>query len=309
MLAIVIPYYKLTFFEATLDSLDNQIDKRFNVYIGDDASPENPEELLSQYKGKFNFLYKRFESNLGGISLVKQWERCIALSDTEEWLMVLGDDDFLDNNVVKELYAFISERKYLNTDLIRFNLKAIDNIGNIIPRNFEYEKHETSQKLLKRILNPNEIITASEFVFSRKVYTDKKGFVNYPLAWFSDYATWLLFSEKSGIFNITTASVFWRLSEINISSQTNNLKEINLKVKSLFMFISFVDKSYKNDKYLKNEFITSQLNYLFYNTKIINVFDILIRQLFKFNLKFGAIIVVFFWNRVIKRIHNKKKKK
>lgn len=38
MLAIVIPYYKYTFFEATLISLKNQTDKRFNVYVGNDAS-------------------------------------------------------------------------------------------------------------------------------------------------------------------------------------------------------------------------------------------------------------------------------
>lgn len=41
MLAIVIPYYKITFFEDTLESLAHQTDKRFKVYIGDDASPKN----------------------------------------------------------------------------------------------------------------------------------------------------------------------------------------------------------------------------------------------------------------------------
>ena len=46
MLAIIIPYYKLTFFEDTLESLANQTDKLFKVYIGDDASPENPTDLL-----------------------------------------------------------------------------------------------------------------------------------------------------------------------------------------------------------------------------------------------------------------------
>lgn len=41
MLAIIIPYYKFTFFEATLQSLANQTDQRFKVYIGDDASLED----------------------------------------------------------------------------------------------------------------------------------------------------------------------------------------------------------------------------------------------------------------------------
>ncbi len=53
MLAIVIPYYKLTFLEATLLSLANQTDQRFKVYIGDDASPEDCTPLLEKYRGQF----------------------------------------------------------------------------------------------------------------------------------------------------------------------------------------------------------------------------------------------------------------
>ena len=51
MLAIVIPYYKIIFFEKTLESLAKQTDKRFHVYIGDDGSPNAPLELLKKYEG------------------------------------------------------------------------------------------------------------------------------------------------------------------------------------------------------------------------------------------------------------------
>lgn len=37
MLAIVIPNYKITFFEATSQSLANRTEKRFKVYFGDDV--------------------------------------------------------------------------------------------------------------------------------------------------------------------------------------------------------------------------------------------------------------------------------
>ena len=104
-LAIVIPYYKINFFEKTLSSLAQQTDKRFRVYIGDDASPDSPEKLLEKYQGKFNFTYKKFNDNLGSISLVKQWERCIDMMKDEEWLMILGDDDVLDTNVVEQFYT------------------------------------------------------------------------------------------------------------------------------------------------------------------------------------------------------------
>ena len=84
MLAIIIPYFKLTFFEETLKSLANQTDKIFKVYIGNDASPENPKIVLEKYENKLNFKYKKFETNLGSFSLVKQWERCIDLIEDEE---------------------------------------------------------------------------------------------------------------------------------------------------------------------------------------------------------------------------------
>jgi glycosyltransferase involved in cell wall biosynthesis len=52
MLAIIIPYYKLTFFDATLESLANQNDNRFTVYIGDDNSTESPLAVLGNYEHK-----------------------------------------------------------------------------------------------------------------------------------------------------------------------------------------------------------------------------------------------------------------
>ena len=302
MLAIIIPYYKITYFEETLKSLVGQTDKRFNVYIGDDASPEKPQKLIKKYGSQINLTYKRFDSNIGSISLIKQWERSIALSNDEEWLLLLGDDDILDVNVVEEFYSLLDGRNNSKIDLIRFNLKIINAIGDIQTNDYTYEDHESSQRFLERLFTPNETITASEFVFSRRVYKEKEGFVNYPLAWFSDYSTWLNFAENSGIFNVTSASVFWRLSKINISSKTANLYEIGQKTKSLFMFITFVDKNYKVEKSIKKKFIHNQLNYLFSYVKLINMCQILIKQMFKYNLKFTFVIVKFIVNKINKRI-------
>ena len=48
MLAIVIPYFKINFFKETLESL-NQSCKNFKIYIGNDASQDNPDALIRQY--------------------------------------------------------------------------------------------------------------------------------------------------------------------------------------------------------------------------------------------------------------------
>ena len=101
-LAIVIPYFKLNFFESTLDSLAIQTDNRFKVYIGNDYSPDDPKPLLEKYKGILKFQYVEFENNLGKKSLVKQWERCIAEVHDEDWIVILGDDDVLSKNCIED---------------------------------------------------------------------------------------------------------------------------------------------------------------------------------------------------------------
>ena len=46
-IAIVIPAYKCRFLRQTLDSIVVQTCRSFTVYIGDDASPQNRKEIVS----------------------------------------------------------------------------------------------------------------------------------------------------------------------------------------------------------------------------------------------------------------------
>lgn len=80
-LAIIIPAYKACFFREVLDSIVRQSNRDFTVYIGDDASPDDLESIVSDYKDKLDIFYFRFEQNWGGRDLVAHWERCIELSD------------------------------------------------------------------------------------------------------------------------------------------------------------------------------------------------------------------------------------
>jgi len=75
---------------------------------------KNPEALLEKYQKSFDFLYHRFDENLGGISLTRQWERCITLTANEKWIMILGDDDILGVNVVEDFYQSVTEIEYKN---------------------------------------------------------------------------------------------------------------------------------------------------------------------------------------------------
>ena len=228
MIAIVIPYYKFTFLEEAVASLVNQTNKNFKLYIGNDASPQCPEALLEIYKGRLNFTYKKFETNLGGVSLVNQWNRSIEMIEDEEWIMILGDDDVLDNNVVEEFYSTINEVNFLKINVIRFASIKINSNSEVSSDPYLHPKLENSTDFFFR----NTRSSLSEYIF-RKECVDSIGFKDFPLAWYSDVLGVLEFSVFEQVYSINTAMVNVRISEHSISGKKDN-QLAKSKSKSLF---------------------------------------------------------------------------
>lgn len=225
MLSIIIPFYKIAFFDTTMQSLANQSNKNFNVFIGDDASPDDCSSLLIKFKNKFNFEYKRFETNLGRTSLTQQWERCIALSDDAEWIMILGDDDFLDENVVAEFYNNLEEINKYACNVVKFATQTVDVRTNTSSKLYENLKLEDAASFYFGRFSGNKRSSLSEHIFKKNVYA-KYGFKNYPLAWYSDDYAWLSFAEKKPIYCINSGVVKIHISSESISGSD---KDLNLK--------------------------------------------------------------------------------
>jgi hypothetical protein len=253
MLAIVIPYYKFTFFEETLKSLANQTDKRFKVYIGNDASLENPEILLKEYEGRFDFEYKKFDKNLGSTSLTSQWERCIAMTKGEEWISILGDDDVLSSQVVESFYENYTKINELNIKVIRFASKIIDSSGNALSETYYHPEIELAgNSYYKKFINESRS-SLSEYIFSRSSY-DAFKFKDYPLGWHSDDTAWLDFSKFGNVFTINEATLSIRSSTENISSKTDNL-DLKNHARLLFFKDMITIKNYRFNKTQKKAFL------------------------------------------------------
>lgn len=247
MLAIVIPYYKFTFFEATLLSLSTQTDKRFKVYIGNDASSEDPSDLLERYYGEFDFIYHRFETNLGGTSLVQQWERCIDMVAEEEWIMILGDDDTIGYNCVASFYEHIREVEQQKINVIRYATVVIDQNDAKISIVHTHPKYETSVDFLMRKFKGGTRSSLSEFIFKKDVFLEIK-FKKFPLAWHSDILAVLEVSVFGLIYTINEGVVSFRWSGENITSREDNLVLKNIGTFQFYYYL--LDK--------KNEFFNSE---------------------------------------------------
>ncbi len=219
-LAIVIPAYKIAYLGDALDSISKQTDKRFKVYIGDDNSPEDVFRIVKQFENIINIKYVRFEENLGGKDLVKQWHRCIRLVENEEWIWLFSDDDIMGFNCVE---CFYKELESNNVDrLYHFNVNIIDKESNLVSNTVKYPNSLSASNFIKAKIGGKISSFVVEYIFNKNQFWQQGGFINFDLAWNSDDATWYRLSIPGGICTIEGAMVKWRSSGINISRLEND---------------------------------------------------------------------------------------
>ncbi len=272
MIAIVIPYYKLSFFEKTMQSLANQTNKNFKVYIGDDCSSENPTELLQSFQNKIDFKYKKFDTNLGSVSLVKQWERCFEMIGNEDWVMVLGDDDFLSENVIDAFYNNIAKINANQIKVVRYSSQIVNEYSELTSKIFTHQEIESTNNFFYRRSNRSTRSSLSEYLFKNDALK-KNFFYDFPLAWHSDDLAILECSNFGNIFTINNATIFVRISALSISG-SENLEE--KKLESTKLYFERLINLYSNKFSKVNlQIILLRLEYFFFMKKTIkNYFKI-----------------------------------
>lgn len=291
MIAVVIPYYKPDFFNQTLYSLSVQTDKRFHVYIGNDCSPSSPTTILEKYKNSFRLNYFEFETNLGGKSLVKQWQRCIDTIQDEEWMMILGDDDTLSENCIADFYNNLEEINNRQANVVRFATQIINKEDEIISGIYEHPKIESSIEFLFRKLKGGSRSSLSEYIFKTEKVNQYK-FKEFPLAWHSDDLAILEFSEFGTVFTINTSIVNFRWSGKNITSFTHDMV---IKNKATFSFYYYLLSSKKeNFNREQQEILYHKLEKSFLNDKKNSYFWLKLMRLYLGNLKYKSLTSLLF---------------
>ncbi len=240
MLAIVIPFFKINFFEENLACLAAQTNKNFKVYIGDDASPVDPQEIIENFKDSLDIFYHRFSENLGGTSLTRQWHRCINLSAGERWLMILGDDDYVSKNYVEEFYKNLKEIEERDISVVRFASRVVRSPSGEVSKLYTHPKIESATDFFYTKFLKFGRGSLTEQIFRKEAYI-KHGFRNFPLGWGADNFAWLDFTEFGQIYTINSATAYFRISEENISR--GGFKE-DLKQQTKYKYFSLIINEY-----------------------------------------------------------------
>jgi len=263
-LAVVIPAYKGAFLQKTLESLALQTNQDFSVYIGNDDGDKNIEQIVQQFAGRLIITYKYFNDNMGSISLVKQWERCFALTQNEEWLWLLPDDDYADPACVSLFYKNVLQYDF---DLWRFNVKFVTDEGSVFKTNAELPEIQSAFDSLLEKLSFVRPSTVAEFIF-RKAKFDQTGFAEIPMAWGTDDMLWFLMGRDKGIFGCNEAFVYLRQSHLNFSNNYHSLGEKKIAANFIFFNMLLQTEAFAAeiaDENKKEQFKKTAINHIMYN--------------------------------------------
>jgi glycosyltransferase involved in cell wall biosynthesis len=277
-IAIVIPAYKSKYFEKTLNSIANQNCKNFTLYIGDDHSPENLEEIVSKFHSQMDIVYKKFDTNVGGKDLVAQWNRCIEMTRDEEYIWLFSDDDVMPYDCLLKVKDYIIRNNNI-CDVFHINSEVINNDGeNITNRNriINFPEQISCAEYIDFMFKGKDNTWGINFIVRKTTILKNDGFVNFDLAWNADRASWLKFSYPTGILTVPDTFLEWRYSGENISA-LKNVKDIvvrkaNSRILYFKWLINFMEVN--NIKDITSRFI--KIKYLFrivFNDRLLSLRD------------------------------------
>lgn len=306
-LAIIIPAYKISYFEDTLNSLAAQTCKDFNVYIGDDNSPHDLYHIVAKFEDRLNIIYKKFDENLGGKSLVKHWIRCIEMSKTEKWIWLFSDDDLISTNCVFDFFKNINSE----SELYKFRTVIIDKNNTKISykeKNNKYSRELSTREFLKlRLRGAGFRSYVVEYIFSRRIY-EYCSIIDLPLAWCSDDLMWtnysLLNNQK---ISCLESIVYWRSSGENITSITDDAGICEKKIDACLLFVHELKllkkvRKFKISNFLISNWFVLQLSSLTIIRSYNDFENILLRQ----SLYSSKVIIYFMY--ILMRFYKFKRK-
>lgn len=272
--SFVLPAYKAYFFKEALDSILNQTYKNFEVVIVNDASPENLDAIVKKYNDS-RVRYYVNEENIGGKDLVAQWNHCLEFVNGE-YIILASDDDVYSPLYLEKMNKLVC--KYPEVNVLRPRVMFIDEKGSL----FSYS---STEGYLKEKTSPLEFIHAwvydrigsgiPFYMFKREALLQIGGFVNLPLAWFSDDATVFKLLDN-GLAYTSEVLFYFRMSGENITTKLNTKESLLKKLSatnSIYDLLNIHIASIKSTTIEENILlveIKKMMPIFLFNNKIVN---------------------------------------
>lgn len=259
----ILPAFKPDFFEVALKGIKSQTLKDFKVLVSDDSSPYDLKSIYNKVCGDDGrFSYRRNAENMGSKSLVSHWNLLVDTCDTE-YLILASDDDVYEPTFLEEVDKLAS--KYPKVDLVRARVKAINEKGEMIEKDAIYEEYVDGLDFLKQKHFNNALRCIANYVFRTSELKKHGGFIDFPLAWYSDDATVMMMSEN-GAANTKDMLLNFRSSSVSISSRDLNKNDAYKKALATILFDKWFQENIESRllSYVQNDYAKRVQKFVFH---------------------------------------------
>ena len=251
----VFTYNQENYIKDTLDGILSQTFKDYLIWIFNDSSTDDTEEICLKYKIKYPKKIKYF-NNKKNTGVIKNWILGIKKVKSKYIAICEGDDYWIDNNKLQMQVDFLEKNKdYVLSHTNVYTLEK-EKLLQSKPDNFSYENN---------IYNKNEISTLTAVFRNFKIDFSEKWseflMADWPL-WISlsEKGQFKYFDKKTGVYRINETGIWqngWKdkvgsdrlLNEVEVlkyflKKGTNNKKVIqNAIINRLIKVANFSNKS------------------------------------------------------------------
>lgn len=276
--SVLMPAYKAKFIKDAINSVLCQTYTDFELIVVNDKSPEDIDSIVYSFDDSRIRYYKN-EHNLGSVNLVDSWNKCLSYAKGD-YVCILCDDDVYHPDFLKTMLLLAKNNP--DVDVFKARARFVDSGGNTIGLYPSSPAFETMEDYMWHCLKRLRAQTISEIFWKKKKLLEVGGFYKLPLAWYSDYMSVFVCSQKNGIVSTTDILVDFRLSGLNITSQTS--KGAKLKLEAAGLFANAIGKIVKEQNFQYPKLILEACS-----EKIKYDYSILLS-----NCKFGFLLYILF---------------
>lgn len=174
-ISIVVPVYNVEkYIVRNLKSLVKQTYKNIEIIVVNDGSPDNSQKIIDKFQKKYPDKIKSYIKENGGLSDARNYGIAKA---TGKFIMFIDSDDYVEKNIVEELYNSIKENK---SDIaicdIYDDYEMINRSGiykNYIPKSF-CDIYTDKLQLLNRFCTWNKLFNIELFKDKNMLFAQNK---------------------------------------------------------------------------------------------------------------------------------------
>tara|TARA_B110001469_G_scaffold40525_1_gene40135 strand:- start:9246 stop:10172 length:927 start_codon:yes stop_codon:yes gene_type:complete len=210
MISIVIPVWKTLYLARTIESVLEQTFTDFELIVVEGRRLPEFDRIMSAYQDSRIQIHRH-----DPMPVVENWDQCMGYAKGQFSILLCDDDMF----APKHLEGLVNlSLKYPKVDVFHSRIKFIDDedgLVDISPMCGEYETAGDFMYQKLRYLRPQFV---SDFMYRTSRFRELGGFVDRPMAWYTDADTSFAMAIPHGIAYSKAATFLYRSSDENISS-------------------------------------------------------------------------------------------